>query len=105
VADDPGNIMAALLQSYATPKANISKAIKTISTTNTTTKTFSHNLAATTISTLLNNLRSKTNQQPTTTTISPSIAKTPANIKGAKEAPKRHEKGNGKGKEWIGCWD
>jgi hypothetical protein len=91
VADDPSKIMAALLQSYATPKANISKAIKTIKPPP-STSILSHNLAATSLSTLSNNPKQKQpnnhlpHQEP----------KLQPTSKGQKEAQKTHDKAIGK---------
>jgi hypothetical protein len=96
VADNPGKIMAALKHPYANPNANISRTIKPLPIAR---SAFSHTIAATTLSTL-SNIPKQTNQQP-----QPSPHQKPTSqptSKGQKEAPKTHDKGNGKQQEWIG---
>jgi hypothetical protein len=77
--------MAALLQSYATPKANISKAIKTISTTN-STSTVQPQSRSNNSSTILINYQSKTNQPQS----SPHQTPQPTSTR-QKEAQKTHD--------------
>jgi hypothetical protein len=81
VADDPRNIMAALLHDHLIPKALFQNSLQNQHPL--TTSTFSHNLAATTPKSLLNNPAIKTNNH----NLLPHQKPTPANIKGAKRSP------------------